>query len=182
MIFLAGCSRTSLLFKVQEQSWRSESSREFELPEYCQQLNRNPLKTPKGCNSGAVPSETQGSNKNQLLNNSGLPGSQGVAQTATVREGSCQLLTPRALSNHKAAVSAQSPVTHPASRAASPNTFGHQFKDYSTPLCSKLGESLLSGTWNKTGDFQKQGCKVSGSHQFWGTGRNLFFLSPAWVM
>lgn len=78
-----------------------------------------------------------------------------------MRVGSCQLLTLRALSNHTAAVSAQSPVTHPASTAASPNTFaplGHQFKD-STPLCSSLVESLLSGTWNKIGVFQKQGCK-----------------------
>lgn len=114
-----------------------QSPPKLELPGNCQQLNRNAPKTPKGCNSGAVPSETQGCNENQLLN-SCLPGSQRVAQTVTVREGSCQVLTARALSNHKAAVSAKSQwLTQPPEQL--PQTHLHNF----TSIQRLLNTSLL---------------------------------------
>lgn len=124
-----------------------QSPSELELPGPCQQLNRNPLSVNVllNINSAAIPTETQGHNKNQPLHNSDVPGSETQLQNSDNQIGFLPTPeTPRlgALSNHMAGISAQSPVTNvtpPA--AASPNILsppGHQFKDYSTPLQQPL--------------------------------------------
>lgn len=151
-----------------------QSPSELELPGPCQQLNRNPLSVNVllNINSAAIPTETQGHNKNQPLHNSDVPGSETQLQNSDNQIGFLPTPeTPRlgALSNHMAGISAQSPVTNvtPPGSSFPKHTFTtwppiqRLLNTSPTTPCSRLGASLLSGTWNRVCVSQEQRCKVS---------------------